>query len=210
MRLIIATRNKGKVREISEILKGLKLAVVSLGDISFKSDIEENGRTFFANARKKAIAVSKIYRSDYVAGEDSGLAVGYLKGRPGVRSRRFAGPCAGDEENNLKLLRELDGVRQSGRRASYYCCVVLARGGKFIKKFEARLPGFIAGRPRGNNGFGYDPIFYLPQYKKTAAQIPLKEKNKISHRAKVFGKVKRYLLEKKTIKPDIFSASGGK
>ncbi|MFH1504846.1 MAG: RdgB/HAM1 family non-canonical purine NTP pyrophosphatase [Candidatus Omnitrophota bacterium] len=193
MRLIIATRNKGKLREIREILKGVGLPIVCLEELDKKFRIVENAKTFLGNAEKKALPVSKVYKDDYVLGEDSGLEVEYLNGKPGVYSKRYSGKTATYRSNNLKLLKKLERVPVSERKASFICCLVLAKGAKVIKAFEGRLKGGIAEEAKGKNGFGYDPVLYLPEYKKTAAQIPLSLKNKISHRAKAFGKLKKYL-----------------
>ena len=193
MRLIVATRNKGKLREIKEILRGLDMRIVSLVDLKRRFRIVENGKTFKENAAKKAIPVSRVYKDDYVLGEDSGLVVKCLGGLPGVYSKRYAGKSGIASKNNSKLLKELSGLPAS-KRSAYFCCdLVIARAGKPIKRFEGRLNGCIHNEAKGTNGFGYDPVFYLPKYKKTVAQLPLATKNKISHRAKAFQKLKVYL-----------------
>ncbi|MCM8774265.1 MAG: RdgB/HAM1 family non-canonical purine NTP pyrophosphatase [Candidatus Omnitrophica bacterium] len=193
MRLIIATKNKNKFKEIKDILKNLPIYVIYLGEINKNFKIKEDGKSFFDNALKKAMVVSKSYPEDFVVGEDSGIEVDYLNNRPGIFSARYAGKNATDIKNNLKLLKELDGLAKSKRKAHYRCYLVLVKGGKFLKKFCGSWSGYINDKPVGKNGFGYDPIFYLPLYKKTAAQLPLEEKNRISHRAKAFRKLKNYL-----------------
>ena len=193
MRLIIATQNKGKLREIKGILKGIGIPIISLIELKKKFRIVENRKTFTENATKKAVSVSKAYRRDYVLGEDSGLVVNYLGGLPGVYSKRYAGKSGNSKKNNAKLLKKLYGVATSKRRAYFCCDLVLAKAGKVIKRFEGRLKGCVHTESKGTNGFGYDPVFYLPQYKKTVAQLPLSTKNKISHRAKAFQKLKIYL-----------------
>ncbi|HDN86373.1 MAG: non-canonical purine NTP pyrophosphatase, RdgB/HAM1 family [Candidatus Omnitrophota bacterium] len=193
MRLIIATKNRGKFLEIKHIFGGLKVKLISLNGLKANLKIKEDGKTFFQNALKKAMAVSKIYPNDLVVGEDSGLEVKYLNNRPGIFSKRYAGKNSTDYRNNLKLLRELKGVKKTQRRACYRCVVALVKDSKIMKKFEGKLCGTINDKMVGKNGFGYDPIFYLPKYKKTVAQLPLKEKNRISHRAKAFGKLKKFL-----------------
>jgi XTP/dITP diphosphohydrolase len=192
MRLIIATRNKGKLREIKDILKELNSEIVSLADLKKKFRIVENGLTFFENASKKALTVSKVYTGDYILGEDSGLEVVYLDGAPGVYSKRYAGKSATDIKNNTKLLRALKGVSGKKRSAQYRCCLVLAKSGKVIEVFQGKLKGLISTNSKGKGGFGYDPVFYLPSHEKTVAQLPFGEKNKISHRAKSFKKLKRF------------------
>ena len=194
MRLIIATKNKGKLREIKAILKGLGISIISLDDLDKKIRIVENGKTFIENSSKKAIPVSKIYKKDYILGEDSGLEVDCLDKKPGIYSKRYAGKYATDAKNNKKLLRALAGVGPKKRGAQYRCCLVLAKAGKIIEVFEGKLRGKIHTVSKGANGFGYDPVFYLPGYKKTVAQLPLPVKNRISHRAKAFRKLKKYLV----------------
>lgn len=193
MKLIIATQNESKLKEIKEILKGIKLPVISLNKLDRKFNIKEDGKTFFKNAVKKTLPVSKIYKDDLVAGEDSGLEVKYLKGAPGVYSKRYSGKNWTYEKNNLKILKKLEGVKHKKRKASFHCCLVLFKGGKLIKKIDGRLNGYISQEPKGSQGFGYDPIFYLPKYKATIAQLPLTVKNRLSHRALAFCKLKTYL-----------------
>ena len=193
MRLIIATKNNGKFREIKKILSGLKIELIYLGDLKEQIEIKEGEESFLANALIKALAVSRAYNFDLIAGEDSGLEVNHLGNRPGVESKRYAGEYSDDYVNNIKLLDELNGVVKSKRQAHFSCTIALVRGGKLLKSFQGRLSGYINNRMIGHSGFGYDPLFYLPAYKKTIAQLPLKEKNKISHRAKAFSKLKKFL-----------------
>ena len=193
MRLIVATRNKSKLGEISKILKGIDIPIISLVQLDKKFRIVENAMTFKANAAKKAIPVSKAYPQDYVLGEDSGLEVDYLDGGPGIYSKRYSGKNATYLSNNRKLLKVLKDVALKNRGANFHCCLVVARAGKIIKVFEGRLRGRISQESLGKHGFGYDPLFYLPKYRKTLAQLGSQIKNKISHRAQAFGKLKDYL-----------------
>lgn len=193
MRLIIATKNQGKLREIKAILKGVKIKVVSLQQLRRQFRIREDGKTFTDNAIKKAMAVSRYYRNDYIAADDSGLEVEYLGGKPGVFSKRYAGRDATDLKNNRKLLHQLKGTKKSRRAAHFRCCVALVKDSKVIKIFEGKISGLISEEMKGANGFGYDPLFYLCRYQKTVAQLPLSHKNKISHRSKSFNKLKKYL-----------------
>lgn len=206
MRLIIATENEGKLREIKHLLLGLKITIISLSQLDKKFHIKENGKTFLENAVKKTKPVSLAYKDDLVAGEDSGLEVDFLKGAPGVYSKRYSGKNWTYEKNNLKILKELQGVTRKKRKANFHCCLVLFKAGKLIKRIDGRLNGYISYEPRGSHGFGYDPIFYpvrkklsngvyLPIYKKTVAQLPLSIKNKLSHRAKAFERLKKYLRQ---------------
>ncbi|MCF7907539.1 MAG: RdgB/HAM1 family non-canonical purine NTP pyrophosphatase [Candidatus Omnitrophica bacterium] len=196
MRLIVATENKSKLKEIRKILKGVGLQIISLADLDKKVCIIENGKTFLANAKKKAIPVSKIYPQDLVLGEDSGLEVDCLGGAPGIYSKRYAGKSGNPLKNNRKLLKVLEGVSVKDRGANFHCCLVLARSGKLIKAFNGRLTGRINIVEKGSNGFGYDPVLYLTGHKKTVAQLSSSVKNRISHRAKAFNKLKRYLKSK--------------
>jgi len=193
MKLIVATKNKDKFREVKSILKGLAISIVSLNQIEKKFHIVENGKTFQENAFKKALPVSKYFKDDYVLGEDSGLEVSYFNGAPGIYSKRYSGPRATYQLNNEKLLKNLKGVPIKKRGSAFRCCLVLACNGKLIKVFEGRLKGRIWDSEKGGNGFGYDPVFYLTHYRRTVAQLPLAIKNKISHRAKAFRKLRNYL-----------------
>ena len=193
MRLIIATKNKGKLKEIKNILKGVNIPIISLNELDKKFRIVEDGKTFKENAFKKACPVSKAYSLDYVVAEDSGLQVEFLEGAPGVYSKRYSGEYTSDQKNNLKLLKELRDVPNKKRNACFKCCLVLLYNGNLIKSFEGALRGIIHNEIQGKNGFGYDPVFYLSRYKKTVAQLPLEIKNEISHRAKVFKKLKIYI-----------------
>lgn len=195
MRLIIATYNRGKLREIKSIFQDTCWEIFYLGDLfSQKINIVEDGKNFYENAYKKAYTVSLIYPEDFVIGEDSGLEVEVLNNRPGVFSQRFASENATDLENNLKLLGELKGIPWEKRRARYRCVAVIFKDKKIINSFEGQLEGYIIDEFRGDQGFGYDPIFYLPSYNKTVGEISLEEKNKISHRGKAFLKVKEFLM----------------
>ncbi|MBU0694434.1 MAG: RdgB/HAM1 family non-canonical purine NTP pyrophosphatase [Candidatus Omnitrophica bacterium] len=201
MRLIIATKNNGKLREIKEILKGIDIAIVSLNQLDKKFRIIENGKSFLENALKKTMTVSKFFKDDYVVGDDSGLEVDCLQGAPGIFSKRYSGRNATYLKNNLKILRELQGIEKSKRRAHFCCFLTLVKDSRLIRVFEGNLKGIISEEIKGQEGFGYDPIFYLPKYKKTVAQLSLKEKNKISHRAKAFGKLKKYLISREVFYP---------
>ena len=195
MRLIIATKNKGKFREIKRVLKGIKVKIASLDDLNENIRMREDGKSFFENAAKKAAAVSRRYPFDLVAADDSGLEVKYLNNRPGILSKRYSGKGSTDLKNNSKLLKELKGVVRKERKAKFRCVVALAYGKSIIKKFEGGVSGYISSKPLGSGGFGYDPVFYLPSYKKSMAQISFKKKNEISHRAMAFRKLKKYLVK---------------
>jgi len=184
-------------KEINKILYGIGLPLVCLSDLPKKFKLVENGYTFLENALKKTLPVSRVYRNDYVLGEDSGLEVDFLDGAPGIYSKRYSGRNSTYQSNNKKLIQTLKNVPLEKRKANFRCCLVLVKNGKLVKEFNGILEGIIHNKPEGVNGFGYDPVFYLPKYKKTAAQISPALKNRISHRGKAFRKLKRYLLEKR-------------
>ncbi|MBC7197386.1 MAG: XTP/dITP diphosphatase [Deferribacterales bacterium] len=189
--MLLATKNKHKVREISDILKSGATVVSAFEELNISDDIKEIGKTFEENACIKALYISKL-TDDYVIADDSGLEVYALGGRPGVFSARFAGENATDEENNKKLLKELENI--DDRKARYVCAIALAKKGKIIEVFTGELKGEIGVNPKGDNGFGYDPIFVLKNGK-TAAEISPEEKNKISHRAKALKKMEKYFRD---------------
>ncbi|MBD3246650.1 MAG: XTP/dITP diphosphatase [Candidatus Omnitrophica bacterium] len=191
--LIVATKNAGKVKEIREILSAAEVEVKCLEDLPDTYALIEDGRTFEENAAKKAIPVSRVYPRVWTAGEDSGLEVDALDGAPGIFSKRYSGADATDQKNNEKLLAALRGLPPQQRTARYRCCVVLARAGRAVKVCEGVLEGVIAVSPQGNGGFGYDPIFSLPEYGKTIAQLSSAEKNAVSHRGRAFEKVRDFL-----------------
>lgn len=188
LKILVATKNKHKIREISDILRDKAIVVSAFEELNLSDDIKETGKTFEENACIKALYISKL-TEDYVIADDSGLEVYALDGRPGVFSARFAGENATDDENNKKLLKELEGIQD--RRARYICSIALAKNGKIIKVFTGELIGEIGYMPRGGNGFGYDPIFVLDNGK-TVAEISPEVKNSISHRGKALKKMEEY------------------
>jgi len=190
--VIVATRNRGKTREIREALKGLGVRIRSLSDFSNVPEIEENGKTFVDNALKKARYYTKYFGKVTLA-DDSGLEVDLLKGLPGIYSARYAGEKASSQENNEKLLREMEGVPISKRGARFKCVIaVVSPDGREILA-EGVCRGRIGFGEKGRRGFGYDPLFVLPNYGKTMAQLSLKEKNKISHRGKALRKIRKMI-----------------
>ncbi len=191
--LVAATKNKKKFAEIKELLKDLNLKITSLADYPKAGRIIENGATFKENAVKKAIKIAQ-YTKKLTLGEDSGLEVDALKGEPGVYSSRFAGPAKDDLKNNLKLLKLLKGLPFSRRKASYRCSVALADKHGLIVVAEGTCRGLIGFDLKGNFGFGYDPLFIIPKYKKTFAQLGPSVKHKTSHRFRALSKAKIILL----------------
>lgn len=190
--LLVATRNKKKFLEIKQLLKGRGFKITFLDSLSKLPNIKETGKTFKANAVKKARVISRL-SGKLTLGEDSGLCVSALGGAPGVFSSRFAGLHKSDEDNNDKLLKSLRGLPLSKRKAHYTCAVAIAYKGKILTTLEGRCSGLIGFKRQGSAGFGYDPLFIIPRYKKTFGQLGLKVKHKMSHRSKAIGKLSRYL-----------------
>jgi len=193
MELVIATTNKGKLREIRELLEGLDINVMGLADFAGCPDVVEDGATFRENALKKARAIAAFTGKATLA-DDSGLAVDALDGAPGVYSARFAGKDADDSKNNRKLLKLLKDTPESGRGARFVCVMALAGPG--IKEVTVRgeVRGRITREPRGESGFGYDPLFCYHRAGMTFAEMGPVEKNKVSHRGRALGKIKVILL----------------
>ncbi|WP_338824909.1 dITP/XTP pyrophosphatase [Moorella humiferrea] len=181
-KIVVATGNEGKAKEFRELLKGLNVTILTLRDFPDVIMPEENGYTFAANALLKARAVAE--RTGLPAlGDDSGLEVDFLKGAPGVYSARFAGEPTDDRRNNQKLLKLLEGVSWERRTARFRCALALAKPDGEEHLAEGTVEGFIAYEPKGEYGFGYDPLFYLPAYGKTYAELGETLKNDLSHRA---------------------------
>lgn len=183
MRLLIATHNRGKLREYQELLAGLPLELITLDDVGIHDDIEESGATFAENARTKALAYARASNLLTLA-DDSGLEVDALGGGPGVRSKRYAGENKSDPERVAFLLNKLCGVPRRRRRARFRCAIGLASPRGEVWECDGACEGEIGFEPRGTHGFGYDPVFYLPERGVTMAELPTAEKNKISHRAR--------------------------
>jgi XTP/dITP diphosphohydrolase len=197
----LATKNQGKIREIRALLGDLGVDVLSLNDFANVPDVIEDGASFFENALKKAKEISE-HTGEIVLADDSGLEVEYLGGEPGVYSSRYSGPDATDDTNIEKLLLNMKGVPREKRGAAFICVLVLYFPDGKYESFEGRLPGLINDKPQGGGGFGYDPVFFLPNWGSTVAQIPLEVKNGISHRAQAVLKFKeaynRKILPAKT------------
>ena len=186
VKIVLATRNPGKIREIAAILAHLPLELVGLDRFPGVEPGEETGETFAENATAKAVHASRETGLAALA-DDSGLLVDALGGRPGIRSARFAGERATHEENNRKLLGLLSGVPREQRTARFVCVAALALpGGKVVLR-EGRLEGMITDAGAGAGGFGYDPIFLVPEFGQTVAQLDEATKNRISHRAQAFA-----------------------
>jgi len=181
-KLVLATNNIHKIREISQIIEGLPVELLSKDDFEDFPDVEETGQVLEDNALLKARAIYEFTGLPSLA-DDSGLEVAALKGEPGVNSARYAGPGCTFRDNNRKLLKELSGVPGDRRQAAFRCVIAICFGPQDIEVVEGKVEGYITEDIRGQEGFGYDPVFYYPELKKTFAEIPAELKNKISHRA---------------------------
>lgn len=188
-KVLIASNNEHKVKEIREILSKYNFDVLSLNEAHIDIEVEEDGTTFMENAYKKA---SEIYNtcSDYmVIADDSGLMVDALGGAPGVYSARYAGEHGNSKKNNEKLLKELKGIPEKDRKAKFVCAIVFIIDKNTIIKAQGEANGIILEEERGDSGFGYDPLFYVPSYGKTFAELGPEIKNRISHRAEALIKL---------------------
>lgn len=185
--IVIATTNKGKTAEIREMLRDFSVHIKNLKDFGPIPEIEEDGETFDENAYKKASVTAKILGIPALA-DDSGLMVESLGGAPGVHSARYAGEKATDQQRCEKLLKEMKGI--TNRKAAFKCVLSIAVPTGPALTYEARCEGLIAEKPSGNNGFGYDSVFFFPPLKKTFAQLSRAEKSRVSHRGKALGELK--------------------
>ena len=188
MRIIVASKNKGKLEEIKYIFQNLPYEIVTMQDAGIEDDIPETGTTFEENALIKARHVQSV-SGEIALADDSGLEVDYLNGAPGVYSARFAGVGASDAQKNTKLLETLSGVPLEKRTARFVCVIALVfPDGKELLS-RGTFEGIIAERPVGENGFGYDPLLFVPEQGRTVAQMSDSEKNEVSHRGKALRKM---------------------
>ncbi|MDD5617807.1 MAG: XTP/dITP diphosphatase [Candidatus Omnitrophica bacterium] len=193
MELVVATRNKKKLKEIKYMLKGSGFKITSLADYKNLPEIIEDGLTFQENAIKKSATIAQ-YLKKLTLGEDSGLEVKALGNRPGVYSSRYSGECTTDKKNNKKLLRELKNVPLKKRQARYVCSVAISDAKKLLCVVEGNCSGLIAKKEKGSHGFGYDPLFLIPKYDKTFGELGEDIKHKMSHRYKAFVKASKFIL----------------
>ncbi len=193
MEIILATNNKGKVREMKEIMEGTGIEVYSLKDKGVEIEVEEDGTTFEENALKKAKEVAEVTGMIAVS-DDSGLEVYALNMRPGIYSARYAGENATSRERNIKLLNEMKNVPEGERGARFVSAVAIVFPNGKSEIFRGEVEGEILREERGEGGFGYDPLFFYKPFNKTLAEVSLEEKDKVSHRGKAFRKLKQYLL----------------
>ena len=188
-KIIFATGNKDKMKEIRMILSDLDVEILSMKEAGISVDIEENGTTFEENALIKAKAVA-AYTDAIVLADDSGLEIDYLNKEPGVYSARYMGEDTSYHIKNASLIERLNGVPDEKRTARFVCAVAAAFPDGSVKTVRGTMEGRIGYEEKGENGFGYDPIFYLPEYGCTSAELSSKEKNKISHRGKALRAIK--------------------
>ena len=189
-RIIFATGNAGKMKEIREILSDLPYEVVSMKEAGVTADIVEDGTTFEENALIKARTIAKL-TGEIAMADDSGLEVDYLDKAPGIYSARFLGEDTSYDIKNKYLIDKLEGVEGSDRSARFVCAIACVWPEGKEKVCRATIEGELAKESAGTNGFGYDPIFYVPEYGKTTAELTMEEKNEISHRAKALREMKK-------------------
>lgn len=188
MKLLVATGNQGKLKEIRRLLENSAVEVVGLDQFDNPPEVNEDGATFEANARKKALEMAAFSRCLTLA-DDSGLVVDALAGAPGVYSARYAGEQGGDAANNAKLLQQMAEVIDEKRQAAFHCVMALAWPDGRCETFCGKVSGLIMRAERGSGGFGYDPLFMVPEYGKTMAELSLDIKNRISHRGTALRQV---------------------
>ena len=194
MRIVLATNNKDKIKEIKRILWGLSAEILTLEDFPGFPKVEETGKTMEENAILKAKIIFRFTHLPSLA-DDSGLEVEALNGAPGVLSSRFAGEHCSYQDNNRKLLSRMKDVPPEKRGAKFVCVVAIAKGTDEITTVRGEVKGVITTEEKGENGFGYDPVFFIPQLNRTFAQLTIEEKNRISHRAQAFAKAKKLILK---------------
>jgi XTP/dITP diphosphohydrolase len=195
VKLLVATNNPGKVKEYKELLAGLPLELTYPAQEGLDIEVAETGRSFAENAKLKAIAYARASGLLTLA-DDSGLEVDALGGEPGIRSARYAGSGASDEKRYHLLLEKLQGVPWEKRMARFRCVIAVATPEGQVHTAEGTCAGIIAFAPKGEHGFGYDPVFYFQEYGMTMAELPLETKNKISHRAKAMQGARKILEER--------------
>lgn len=186
--IILATNNKSKVKEISEMMSGSDITFVSLADAGINVEVEETGTTFEENALLKAREICKLSGKPTIS-DDSGLEIDALDGAPGIYSSRFMGEDTSYDIKNNALIEKLENIADPDRTARFRCCMalVLPDGREFVT--EGAMEGIIAREPKGINGFGYDPILFIPEYNRTSAELSSEEKNNISHRGEALRKM---------------------
>lgn len=192
-KIVFATGNAGKMKEIREILKDLDAEVLSMKEAGVEADIVEDGKTFEENAVIKAKTVCEL-TGEIALADDSGLEIDYLNKEPGIYSARYMGEDTSYRIKNANLIERLEGVPDEKRTARFVCAIAAAFPDGTVKTVRGTMEGRIGYEEAGENGFGYDPIFYLPEYGCSSAELSMEEKNKISHRGKALRAIKEELL----------------
>lgn len=198
-KIVLASNNQKKIKEIKEILNGLQYEVYSLNDMNIDIDVEEDGITFEENAEKKATEIYKYLRAKgeenfIVLSDDSGLEVDCLNGAPGVYSARYAGEHGNDHKNNIKLLEEMKEFKGKDRRARFVCVIALVDEKGKVNSVRGEVEGYIIEELKTDGGFGYDPLFFYEGFNKTFGEASSEEKNSISHRGNALKKLKEMLV----------------
>ena len=194
MRIIFATTNEGKMKEIRMIMADLGIEVLSMKEAGLEADIVEDGQSFEENAIIKAKAIAALC-DDIVLADDSGLEVDYLNKEPGIYSARYMGETTPYSIKNQNIIERLEGVEESRRTARFVCVIAAAFPDGSVRTTRGTIEGIIAKQPAGENGFGYDPIVYVPEFGKTTAQLSPEEKNKVSHRGKALELMKEQIRQ---------------
>lgn len=193
--IVFATGNQGKMREIQQIMGDMDVTILSMKEAGIESDVEETGTTFEENAilKAKAAAAGTSY---IVLADDSGLEIDYLGGEPGIYSARYMGEDTSYEIKNQNLLKRLEGVEDEKRSARFVCAIAACFPDGMVLTTKGVVEGRIAWQPAGEGGFGYDPIFYLPEYGATSAELSAEEKNAVSHRGRALRAMKEELKKR--------------
>lgn len=195
MKIILATKNKGKIKDFEKLTEGMNIEVLSILDNIDFPDVVEDGKTFEENSAKKALEIAK-YTGIITVSDDSGLCVDTLNGEPGIYSARYFGENATDELNIEKLLKNLSNIEKKDRKAHFVSVVSIAFPDGTVKSFRGETQGEILFEKEGNNGFGYDPIFYSYDLGKSFGLATIEEKKSVSHRGRAFEKLKNDMLKK--------------
>ncbi len=194
-RIIFATGNEGKMREIRAIMAELGMEICSMKEVGANAEIVENGSTFAENARIKAQTIHMCCPNDIVLADDSGLIIDCLGGEPGIYSARYMGEDTPYEQKNANLIARVNASGDRERKARFWCAIAAVLPDGSVLETNGAMEGVIAEKAEGEGGFGYDPILYLPEYQKTSAQLSMEEKNKISHRGKALESMKTELIK---------------
>lgn len=194
-KIIFATGNAGKMKEVREILKDLNVEILSMKEAGIQADVEENGKTFQENAVIKAREIMKI-SGEVVLADDSGLEIDYLNKEPGIYSARYMGEDTSYRIKNANLIERLQGVPDEKRTARFVCAIAAAFPDGSVETTEGTIEGRIGYEEKGENGFGYDPIFYVPEFGCTTAELTGEQKNQISHRGKALEAMKEILRKR--------------